>query len=222
MCWHCHWEAWPGCEGHFWRPDEEIVPGLWGSDQPSLDVLWWAHLWPGQLHGHQCGGDAEEPGQPGQDCDLHHPPAQQPDCGAVWQGAAHGWGQNCLSWRCQQCQQLSKKLWISLSPKLQSCRSLGSGIIFTIFQNMHSLYFQALAVVPGNEGIGRENINIVCNTFNNSQEGREIQKQQKTASILNGTRNEITRSPYKASWGAQFRYEWTIIGIYHWIKSFWL
>ena len=72
---------------------------------------------------------------------------------------------------------------------------------------MHSLYFQALAVVPGNEGIGRENINIVCNTFNNSQEGIEIQKQPKTASILNGTRNEITRSPYKASWGAQFRYE---------------
>ena len=67
---------------------------------------------------------------------------------------------------------------------------------------------QALAVVPGKESQGRENIDLICRSYQETiggdgeEEGRRSRKVRQT-----GEQDSLSSlsSPYKASWSQQFR-----------------
>ena len=84
-----------------------------------------------------------------------------------------------------------------------------------------NVFLQALAVIPGIEEKSRKNIDIVCDAFEMSEEGRELDKLSVSSSLYflslffleihffpilaNGEEmSRKNKSPYKASWGAQF------------------
>eukprot|EP00092_Neocalanus_flemingeri_P039888 GFUD01043444.1.p1 GENE.GFUD01043444.1~~GFUD01043444.1.p1 ORF type:complete len:655 (-),score=143.96 GFUD01043444.1:27-1697(-) len=65
-------------------------------------------------------------------------------------------------------------------------------------------YVQVLAVVPGEEEESRKKIGVVCETFNKSADGLELEKLSSIVPDKNENGSNKT-SPYKASWGAQFK-----------------
>lgn len=65
-------------------------------------------------------------------------------------------------------------------------------------------YVQVLAVVPGDETQCRQNIAVVCDQFDKSAQGLELVKLASVVPEKNDKGSSKT-SPYKASWGAQFR-----------------
>ena len=66
--------------------------------------------------------------------------------------------------------------------------------------------FQTLAVVPGKETQGRENIEKICRAFQQTPAGQEV------TSLAHGKERDsssssssLSSSPYKTSWRTQFR-----------------
>jgi len=68
-------------------------------------------------------------------------------------------------------------------------------------------FIQVLAVVPGKEEECRNTIKKVCTDFSNSEEGKELIKIQSESEQNGngGTKFSGVKSPYKATWAAQFR-----------------
>ena len=63
-------------------------------------------------------------------------------------------------------------------------------------------WVQALAVVPGVEEKSRKNIDTVCEAFNRSEDGQLLE--QLSSSSHTEVLTSASKSPYKASWTAQF------------------
>ena len=66
-------------------------------------------------------------------------------------------------------------------------------------------FVQVLAVVPGNEEQCRQNIAAICDLYQESSQGRLVQKLVEETEVT--ARQDVEtayRSPYKASWGSQF------------------
>ena len=66
--------------------------------------------------------------------------------------------------------------------------------------------FQTLAVVPGKESQGRENIEKICRAFQQTPAGQEVirlshGKERDSSS----SSSSLSSSPYKTSWRTQFR-----------------
>uniref|UniRef100_A0AAR5QJ71 Protein white n=1 Tax=Dendroctonus ponderosae TaxID=77166 RepID=A0AAR5QJ71_DENPD len=80
--------------------------------------------------------------------------------------------------------------------------------------NPADYFIQLLAIVPGNEESCRNAVNMICDRFQRSEAGVQVALESATASgeflRHNGTEvwlngNNGNKSPYKASWCAQFR-----------------
>ena len=70
--------------------------------------------------------------------------------------------------------------------------------------------FQTLAVVPGKETEGRENIEKICRAFQQTPAGQEITslahgKERDSSSSSSSSSSSLSSSPYKTSWRTQFR-----------------
>ena len=79
----------------------------------------------------------------------------------------------------------------------------GCGFPCPINYNPADHWVQALAVVPGNEEKSRRNIETVCDAFNSSKEGKALENLPKSPNDSSDSYSQ-PKSPYKASWGAQF------------------
>lgn len=79
--------------------------------------------------------------------------------------------------------------------------------------NPADFYIHSLAVVPGHEVESRKKIKAICDVFETSDGGQLVLQQVKSNRSLNSSQSqgldlapvEVKRSPYKASWFAQFR-----------------
>ena len=75
--------------------------------------------------------------------------------------------------------------------------------------NPADFYIHTLATVPGQEVQSRQTIYEICDNFHNTTEGRDLLKtvQESHMAIENEGNHQAVvkvRSPYKASWWAQF------------------
>ena len=61
-----------------------------------------------------------------------------------------------------------------------------------------------LALVPGDEKVGHNQLQRLCDEFDKSEKGVELIKMCEEASQDSDTAVATKTSPYKASWGAQF------------------
>lgn len=79
--------------------------------------------------------------------------------------------------------------------------------------NPADFYIHTLATIPGQEIESRKKIKAICDVFESSDSGQLVLKQVQANRSLNSSQSQgldlapvkIKRSPYKASWFAQFR-----------------
>ena len=64
--------------------------------------------------------------------------------------------------------------------------------------------FKTLAVVPGKETQGRENIEKICRAFQQNPAGQEVTSLA-YGKERNSSSSSLSSSPYKTSWRTQFR-----------------
>ena len=79
----------------------------------------------------------------------------------------------------------------------------GCGFPCPMNYNPADHWVQALAVVPGDEEKSRRNIETVCSAFNSSKDGKALENLPKSPNDTSDSYSQ-SKSPYKASWGAQF------------------